>query len=68
MAVRAGEQIGECGNSGNSSEPHLHFQLQDHQRVAIAAGLPAWQVVQCEILTYAEDDRLAAEEAADEEE
>ncbi len=40
VAVRAGEQIGECGNSGNSSEPHLHFQLQDHQRVALAAGLP----------------------------
>ena len=35
---------------------------------AIAAGLPAWQVVHCEILTYVEDDRLAAEEAADDEE
>ena len=23
---------------------------------AIAAGMPAWQVVRCEILTYAEDD------------
>jgi hypothetical protein len=23
---------------------------------AVAAGLPAWQVVRCEILTYAEDD------------
>jgi hypothetical protein len=30
---------------------------------AIAAGLPAWQVVHCEILTYAEDDALAAAEA-----
>src|SRR5690242_11869342 len=34
---------------------------------AIAAGLPAWQVVRCEILTYAEDDARAAEEAVDDE-
>ncbi len=38
--VRAGELLAECGNSGNSSEPHLHFQLQDHPRVALAAGVP----------------------------
>lgn len=27
--VRAGQVLGRCGNSGNSSEPHIHFQLQD---------------------------------------
>ena len=27
--VRRGQVLGACGNSGNSSEPHLHFQLQD---------------------------------------
>jgi murein DD-endopeptidase MepM/ murein hydrolase activator NlpD len=27
--VKQGEIIGRCGNSGNSSEPHLHFQLED---------------------------------------
>jgi len=27
--VKRGDVIGRCGNSGNSSEPHLHFQLQD---------------------------------------
>lgn len=27
--VQKGDVIGLCGNSGNSSEPHLHFQLSD---------------------------------------
>ena len=27
--VKRGAVIGLCGNSGNTSEPHLHFQLQD---------------------------------------
>jgi murein DD-endopeptidase MepM/ murein hydrolase activator NlpD len=38
--VHQGDLLGRCGNSGNSSEPHLHFQLMDHPRVLIAAGLP----------------------------
>ena len=29
--VKQGETLlGECGNSGNTSEPHLHIQAQDH--------------------------------------
>lgn len=39
-AVRAGQVIGEVGNSGNTSEPHLHFQLMDRARPLRAAGLP----------------------------
>jgi hypothetical protein len=35
-----GWPLAACGNSGNSSEPHLHFQLQDHPSVLLAAGLP----------------------------
>lgn len=31
--VRRGEVIGFCGNSGRSSIPHLHFQLQNTSRV-----------------------------------
>jgi Peptidase family M23 len=38
--VRRGEVVGRCGNSGNTSEPHLHFQLMDHPRPFVAAGLP----------------------------
>lgn len=29
--VSRGGVIGRCGNSGNTSEPHVHFQLQDHR-------------------------------------
>jgi murein DD-endopeptidase MepM/ murein hydrolase activator NlpD len=38
--VTRGEQIARCGHSGNSAEPHLHFQLQDHPSFEISAGLP----------------------------
>lgn len=39
--VKAGEVLGTCGNSGNSGEPHLHFQLQDGPDPLRANGLPA---------------------------
>ncbi|GGD47541.1 peptidoglycan DD-metalloendopeptidase family protein [Paenibacillus nasutitermitis] len=29
--VSQGDPIGQCGNSGNSSEPHLHYQVSDKQ-------------------------------------
>ncbi|MEU0280806.1 M23 family metallopeptidase [Streptomyces sp. NPDC006195] len=38
--VTAGQELAECGNSGNSSEPHLHFQLMDGPDVMTARGVP----------------------------
>ena len=39
--VRAGALLGRTGNSGNSSEPHLHFHLQDRPGLfAGARGVP----------------------------
>jgi murein DD-endopeptidase MepM/ murein hydrolase activator NlpD len=32
--------VGECGNSGNSGEPHLHYQLQNRPDLITADGLP----------------------------
>ncbi|MDS1272265.1 M23 family metallopeptidase [Lipingzhangella sp. LS1_29] len=37
--VQPGQVIGRCGNSGNSTEPHLHMQVMDHPRALVAAGL-----------------------------
>jgi len=31
-AVRAGQKIGEVGNSGNSIQPHLHIQVMCNDR------------------------------------
>lgn len=40
-AVSAGDPLGECGNSGHSSEPHLHYHLQDNPEPGSGQGLPA---------------------------
>lgn len=39
--IKQGESIGKCGNTGNTSEPHIHFNLQDQPLMHKANGLPA---------------------------
>ena len=36
--VKQGELLAQCGNSGNSSEPHLHLQLQNTRDLHKATG------------------------------
>lgn len=38
--VRVGEVIGRCGNSGNSTEPHVHVQTVDSGRLEHARAVP----------------------------
>jgi Peptidase family M23 len=46
--VTTGTPVGQCGNSGNSTEPHLHLQAMNHPdadrasavRLSFAQGLP----------------------------
>lgn len=38
--VRIGDVLGRCGNSGNSTEPHVHVQAIDNREVERANAVP----------------------------
>lgn len=38
--VAPGEPLGHCGNSGNSTQPHVHLQVMDGPDGGTARGLP----------------------------
>ncbi|PZX61945.1 murein DD-endopeptidase MepM/ murein hydrolase activator NlpD [Hydrotalea sandarakina] len=40
--VTQGQLLGLCGNSGNSSEPHLHFHIQNVEDINIATGVKCY--------------------------
>jgi murein DD-endopeptidase MepM/ murein hydrolase activator NlpD len=40
--VTRGQVVAKCGNSGNSTSPHLHFQLTDGPLISHAASMPAY--------------------------
>lgn len=57
--VRAGAALAECGNSGNSTQPHLHVQVSDSTDWDRAHGVPlafrgrtgaAWVPAEAEIV------------------
>ncbi|GAB3518228.1 hypothetical protein GCM10027402_03020 [Arthrobacter monumenti] len=40
QAVQTGEMVAQCGNSGNSTEPHVHVQVSDSTDWNRARGVP----------------------------
>ena len=40
--VYRGQQIACCGNSSNTSEPHIHFQIQQGKNFLFFASLQIW--------------------------
>jgi Peptidase family M23 len=38
--VTTGKAIADCGNSGNSTQPHVHVQVMDSPDLSIARGVP----------------------------
>jgi murein DD-endopeptidase MepM/ murein hydrolase activator NlpD len=40
QTVRRGEVLGRVGHTGNSTSPHLHFQLMDSPDLMTAKGVP----------------------------
>lgn len=40
QSVAVGDEIGQCGNSGNSTEPHVHMQAMDAKDLDHANAIP----------------------------
>ena len=40
--IKQGDLLGLCGNSGNSSEPHLHFHIQNVENINMATGVKCY--------------------------
>lgn len=37
--VQQGQLLGQCGNSGNSSEPHIHFHVMDYPSLSFGKSI-----------------------------
>lgn len=55
--VAAGEPIGRCGNSGNTSEPHLHYHMQTD---AVFHGAAGGEGLPAQFLNYTADGKRVA--------
>lgn len=62
--VERGEQIAELGNSGNTSESHLHFHLMDGPLPLTAENLP-WVIDDFDFEGTAEPDGIVTTDAGE---
>lgn len=42
QTVKKGSVLGLCGNSGSSSEPHIHFHIQNIENMNLATGVKCY--------------------------
>ena len=40
ITLKRGQHIADCGYSGNTSEPHLHFHIQNGRSFVTSVGVP----------------------------
>lgn len=63
--VERGQRVGRCGHSGNSTEPHLHFHVQDRPNFYLGMGLPIrFDGVRTTTENDTEGDRTVSDEEA----
>jgi murein DD-endopeptidase MepM/ murein hydrolase activator NlpD len=55
--IKKGRLLGLCGNSGNSSEPHLHYHLQNTPILQDATGIKCY----FENIAVADADKIATQ-------
>ncbi|WBW49598.1 M23 family metallopeptidase [Peptoniphilus equinus] len=63
--VKRGQKIALCGNSGNTTEPHFHFQIQNKESFIFSSGIPiCFENLQiAETVNHSQyDDRVLPEE------
>jgi murein DD-endopeptidase MepM/ murein hydrolase activator NlpD len=58
--LKKGQEIGQVGNSGNTSGPHLHFQLQ-RGPLPLTADQVAWEIDNFTLTGFATPDGVVTD-------